>query len=82
MQTTQEHSKISNFVEPKSSQVIEIDRKFNVPVSQLFGAFTTPDAIKVWWWPKGLYTDRVELNFREGGTYKMVFRQKCTKTAF
>lgn len=51
------------------SNLIEMEREFNVPVNQLFKAFKTPDAIKSWWWPKGLYTDRVDLDFRKNGKY-------------
>jgi uncharacterized protein YndB with AHSA1/START domain len=51
------------------SRLLEIDRKFSVPVEKLFAAFTTPEAIKAWWWPKGLHSDRVDMEFREGGQY-------------
>lgn len=51
------------------SRLLKIDREFNAPVEQLFQAFTSPEALEAWWWPKGLYTDKVELQFREGGTY-------------
>src|SRR4051812_4025534 len=51
------------------SKLLEIERPFKVPVDQLFAAFTTPEALKNWWWPNGLYTDRVEFDFREGGKY-------------
>lgn len=51
------------------SRLLEIEREFDVPVSQLFEAFKTSEALKIWWWPKNLYTDRVDLNFREGGRY-------------
>lgn len=51
------------------SRLIEIDRQFSVPVDRLFDAFTTSEELKVWWWPKGLYADRVDLDFREGGKY-------------
>jgi uncharacterized protein YndB with AHSA1/START domain len=53
---------------PKSD-LIQMQRDFDVPVERLFAAFKTPDAIKSWWWPKGLYSDRVEMDFRNGGHY-------------
>ena len=49
--------------------LIEIEREYNVPVQRLFDAFKSPEAIKAWWWPNGLYTDQVNLDFREGGDY-------------
>ncbi len=51
------------------SSLLEIEREFKVPVEQLFGAFMSEDAIKAWWWPKGLHADRIDLDFREGGRY-------------
>lgn len=51
------------------TRLIEIDRQFNAPVSRLFNAFKTSESLKSWWWPKGLFADRIDLDFREGGTY-------------
>lgn len=51
------------------SRLLEIERQFAVPVERLFHTFTTSDALKVWWWPKGLFTDHVEIDFREDGRY-------------
>lgn len=51
------------------SQLLEIRREFNVPVSRLFDAFKTSLDIQAWWWPKELYSDRVDYDFREGGRY-------------
>ncbi|MGE5085204.1 MAG: SRPBCC family protein [Bacillota bacterium] len=51
------------------SKLLQIERKFNVPVDQLFNAFTTSESLKKWWWPQGLYADKVEVDFHEGGRY-------------
>ena len=51
------------------SKLLELDRKVNVPVDRLFAAFSSPDALRAWWWPKGLHADRIDLDFREGGKY-------------
>lgn len=48
---------------------LEISRDFKVPVEKLFSAFTTPEAIKAWWWPKDMHAEHVDLDFREGGKY-------------
>jgi uncharacterized protein YndB with AHSA1/START domain len=70
MQTSQEKTQsAAHKNSTPQSRLLEIKREFNVPVSQLFNAFTTSEAIKQWWWPKGLYTDRVDLEFREGGRF-------------
>ncbi|MES3039259.1 MAG: SRPBCC domain-containing protein [Bdellovibrionota bacterium] len=51
------------------SKLLEIKREFNVPVEKLFQAFTNSEALKIWWWPKGLYADRVDVDFKEGGKF-------------
>ncbi len=53
----------------QQSQLLEIVRNFNVPVEELFKAFTTPEVLKIWWWPKDLHSDEIKLDFREGGKY-------------
>lgn len=50
------------------AKLLVIERSFRVPVERLYEAFTSSEAIKNWWWPRGLYADRVDLDFREGGT--------------
>jgi len=73
MQTTQESKsnskKTGQNKKSTSSELLEIDREFNVPIETLFNAFTTIEALKVWWWPKGLYADQIEMDFKEGGRY-------------
>lgn len=51
------------------SDLLQIRRDFNVPVERLFSAFKSSADLKNWWWPQGLYADRVDLDFREGGHY-------------
>ncbi|QLY26693.1 SRPBCC domain-containing protein [Bdellovibrio sp. KM01] len=49
------------------SRLLMLDRAFDVPVAELFKAFSTSEALKAWWWPQGLYADRVDIDFRVGG---------------
>jgi uncharacterized protein YndB with AHSA1/START domain len=51
------------------ANLLEIVREFDVPVEKLFQAFTSAEVLKIWWWPKGLYSDHIDLEFREGGKY-------------
>lgn len=51
------------------AKLLEVTREFSVPVEQLFAAFTDSESLKIWWWPKGLHADRVDIDFREGGRY-------------
>jgi uncharacterized protein YndB with AHSA1/START domain len=51
------------------SRLLEIHRDMRVSVQELFQAFKTADAIKAWWWPRNIYADHVEYDFRQGGHY-------------
>ncbi|MFV8258656.1 SRPBCC family protein [Bdellovibrio bacteriovorus] len=51
------------------SKLLVIDRQYDVPLEKLFAAFSSPEALKQWWWPEGIYTDHVEWEFRNGGRY-------------
>ena len=72
MQTTTQEKFKQTLIHKNSTpeaKLLKIDRKFNVAVDKLFQAFTTSDSIKAWWWPNDFYSDRVDLDFREGGKY-------------
>ncbi len=71
MQAAQKHKDESLMYKNSTAQspLLEISRDFDAPVTELFDAFTTSEALKKWWWPKDLYTDHVEIDFREGGRY-------------
>jgi uncharacterized protein YndB with AHSA1/START domain len=64
-----EKSVPSNKDSSTQSQLLVVTRDFQVSVKDLFNAFTNSDAIKQWWWPNGLHTERVDFNFSEGGIY-------------
>jgi uncharacterized protein YndB with AHSA1/START domain len=71
MQTVQEKEN-TNTIHMNSTEqakLLVIEREFNVPVNQLFDAFTNPKALKSWWWPQNLYSDHIEMDFREGGKF-------------
>lgn len=71
MQTSDQTAghKTSHRTSTPESQLLEIEREFDVPVERLFRAFTNPEELKVWWWPKNLYADRIDLDFSEGGRF-------------
>lgn len=69
MQTSKDNQTSSHKNSTTQSQLLVIEREFNVPVEKLFDAFTNAEALKIWWWPKGLYADSIHINFREGGKY-------------
>ena len=52
-----------------SPEPLEIQRQFRVPVTRLFRAFASAEALKAWWWPNGLRADRIDFDFRGGGRY-------------
>ena len=48
---------------------IVIQRVFELPVSKVWKAFTTPEEFKKWWGPKGFTCPSSEMEARVGGKY-------------
>lgn len=71
MQTTNEIANQSSLHMNSTPQfpLLEMERMFHVPVNQLFAAFSSTEALKAWWWPAGLFSDHIELDFKVGGQY-------------
>jgi uncharacterized protein YndB with AHSA1/START domain len=71
MQTTQDRGTSTSIHKKPTpeSDLLVIQRTFNVPVEDLYLTFTTPEDIQAWWWPQGLFADKLEYDFREGGHY-------------
>ena len=71
MQTSQERENQSPLHQNSnpSSKLLKIERKFNVPVEQLFAAFKTSEELKTWWWPQNIHSEHLELDFRKDGKY-------------
>lgn len=71
MQTPRENNASAPYhnVSTNQSRLIEIKREFKVPVGSLFNAFTTAEALKIWWWPKNMHADHIDYDFRDGGHY-------------
>ncbi len=71
MQTNQESKKDTlSFNAPlPESKLLKINRRYDVPLEELFHAFTTSEGLKKWWWPSAYHSDHVELAFKKGGKY-------------
>jgi uncharacterized protein YndB with AHSA1/START domain len=71
MQTTNERENQSSLHMHSTPQapLLEMERNFHVPVNQLFAAFSSTEALRSWWWPAGLFSDHIELDFKVGGEY-------------
>jgi uncharacterized protein YndB with AHSA1/START domain len=71
MQTSQEKNihKTAHLKSTPQARLLKVEHKYSVPVTRLFEAFKSAEALKAWWWPEGLHADRVDLEFREGGKY-------------
>ncbi len=69
MSQEQQSQKAKHKNSTPESKLLEIKREFHVSIGKLFEAFASSDALKIWWWPRGLYSDHIEFDFREGGKY-------------
>src|ERR1700683_3580660 len=54
---------------PPKHRVIE--RTLKASPERVFDAFTDPEQLKQWWWPKGFTCPAADVDLRIGGTYKI-----------
>ena len=54
----------------QTGTMLQISRVFAAPRKKVFAAWTTPEALKQWWGPKGATTSVIEMDLQEGGAYR------------
>lgn len=52
-----------------SKKGLTLVRKFNAPLSSVFGAFSNAEALAQWWGPEGMKITVKHFDFKEGGTF-------------
>lgn len=55
---------------------IGAEKEFSVPTEQLYKAWITPEDLKQWWQPSENHLKTVELDVREGGSFRYEFETK------
>ena len=53
-----------------------ISRVFDAPREVVFRTWSEPQELAKWWGPRGMSTPVCELDFKPGGKYRMVMRDK------
>jgi uncharacterized protein YndB with AHSA1/START domain len=48
-----------------------VERIIKASPERVFDAFTNPEQLKKWWWPKGFTCPAAEVDLRIGGTYRL-----------
>ena len=48
-----------------------LTRTLDAPPDRVFDAFTDPEQLMKWWWPKGFKCPYAEVDLRVGGAYKL-----------
>ena len=48
-----------------------MERILKAPPERVFDAFTDPDQLTKWWWPKGFTCPAAEVDLRVGGKYRL-----------
>ncbi len=48
-----------------------IERTIKAAPDRVFDAFTDPEQLQRWWWPKGFTCPAAEVDLRVGGTYRL-----------
>ncbi|MGZ6469504.1 MAG: SRPBCC family protein [Bdellovibrionota bacterium] len=61
----------------KDGTTIIINRAFNTSVEKLFTAWSNPTIFKIWWKEISV----AEMDFREGGTYKLQWSESCNSSS-
>jgi uncharacterized protein YndB with AHSA1/START domain len=51
-----------------------IERTFTASPERIFEAFTDPEQLAQWWWPKGFTCPAAEVDLRVGGAYKLAMQ--------
>lgn len=54
--------------------IVRIERIFDAPIQLVWEVWTNPIHIEKWWGPKGFTIPKVEFDFQEGSSYKIVMR--------
>jgi uncharacterized protein YndB with AHSA1/START domain len=61
---------------PGTRQIaLRLTRRFAAPRERVFDAWTTPEALKRWWCPRGWVPERIEVDLRTGGVYYFGMRR-------
>jgi uncharacterized protein YndB with AHSA1/START domain len=55
-------------------EVVEIVRMFEAPRAQVWRLWAEPEHRLRWWGPEGMALTELEMDFREGGAWRMVMR--------
>ena len=55
-----------------SNRTLTLERTFNAPIELVWEAWTESEHIARWWGPKGMKTNVIEHDFKEGGKWKYV----------
>ena len=59
---------------PLAERELVITRVFDAPRGLVFKAWTEPDRAVRWWGPQGFTTAHYEIDFRQGGSYRVCMR--------
>ncbi len=54
-----------------TDEVVEIRRRFKTNCEAIFLAWTDPEALKIWFGPEGVETQKAEVDLRVGGQYRV-----------
>jgi uncharacterized protein YndB with AHSA1/START domain len=56
------------------AEQLVLERIIDASPERIFDAFTDPDQLQRWWWPKGFTCPAAEVDLRVGGTYRLAMK--------
>ncbi len=57
-----------------AAKELVVERTFAAPPERVFDAFTDPQQLTQWWWPRGFSCPSAEVDLRVGGTYRIAMQ--------
>ncbi|HUY24522.1 MAG TPA: SRPBCC domain-containing protein [Candidatus Saccharimonadales bacterium] len=58
----------------KPTKQLVVERTLRASPERIFDAFTDPEQLTQWWWPKGFTCPAAEVDLRVGGAYKLAMQ--------
>ncbi|MFZ0169288.1 MAG: SRPBCC domain-containing protein [Candidatus Dormiibacterota bacterium] len=58
----------------KPTKQLVVERTLRASPERIFDAFTDPEQLTHWWWPKGFACPAAEVDLRVGGAYKLAMQ--------
>lgn len=53
---------------------LNLERSFSAPISKVWEAFSSADKLEKWWFPEGMESSSISVDFKKGGIFTYCFK--------